>query len=228
MATGDAANFEAGKSATAADIVALKKKLRDDVARRAYTGAINNQADSYNFTTTPASGGSILIDHQNKIANQMKLINDSYVTAASQGNTISLSTAATYINTWAGYTFGQGNATGCKSSCTGMCNTTCSSSCARGCSSGCSSGSACSGSCLTTCALGCASTCSTECDQANCKGTCVKACQDTCNSVCSYTSACKHTCTRDCSVTCSDVCDRNNCKNGCLGSCTGGCQKLSN
>ena len=193
-------SFGQGNNITAADINQLKADLKAEVARRKYTGNISNYANSYEYTTTPTSGGMIELEHQTKLAEQMQKINTSSISIAIQGDLITdLDTQRTLVTNWAGYGYNS-TTSGCSSSCTGLCTNGCGNACS-GCTGTCTGCSGCSGTCT-----GCS----------GCSGTCSGTCSNTCSGGCTG-------CSDGCATSCGDLCGINACSNGCQKNCAPTC-----
>ena len=190
-----------GSSITAADINQLKADIKAEVKRRIYYSNISSYGgSSYDYTTAPAAGGTINLEHQTKLAQQMRAVNTSSITVASQGDTATaLSSQRTLVTNWKGYSISS-STTGCGSACTGLCSTNCGNSC-----------SSCTGSCVGGCGDGCT----------NCTGTCSLECQeDGCTGTCNGCTGCSASCKRDCTTGCTG-----GCKTTCVGTCSLYCQE---
>lgn len=186
----------------ASDFVALKNRVKAEMARRCRNGSVAAYATDY--TNKPAANGEILPVHVNEIITPMSQVNDPGMSAVASGDAVvAIDVLDAKLTTWEAATMVKNGTNNCKSSCTGMCVSGCWNSCTSctGCS-GCGSG------CATTCTSctgcsGCGSGCATGCSGC---GSCGGACSSSC-------SGCSGSCTGTCSGGCS----------GCSGSCTGYC-----
>ena len=65
-----------GQKALASDMIALKKRVKNEMNRRKYRNSLTSYGGtSYDYSTSPASGGKIMAEHINKIViplNQIK------------------------------------------------------------------------------------------------------------------------------------------------------------
>lgn len=186
-------SLSAGQQILAQDFINFKARVKAEMQRRKYTGSMISYAGaSYDYSTTPANGVQIKIEHINKILDPMNAVNTTGMAAQKIGDQIdamdALNTVLTNYENKPLY----GSGTDCASSCSGLCSTSCGNTCS-GCSNSCGSG--CSGGCYGGCSGGCSGSCS-----ANCADGCGDGCTATCG-------AC-----RGCS---------NNCWGGCPGNCWG-------
>lgn len=154
----------AGSVATAADIVALKARVKQEMQRRAYGARplTGYAAASYDYTTTPVAGGKILSEHGTKIITPLDQITSQGYNAATGQTIKALNVVSSNLSTYeaqsiTGSSSCSSNCSGlcvgcsntCTGSCTGSCTGTCTGSCTSctGCSGGCTSCSGCSGGC---------------------------------------------------------------------------------
>lgn len=190
-----------GSKATASDIKALKARVKAEMQRRKYTGSLTGYAGtSYDYSTVPAAGGKLLIEHYNKIVTPMRQVNAT-TTAA---NTVSAGAKITQLNSLSSVLSSYegksltASPSDCASSCSGLCYTECGNTC-KGCtgtcSGGCTSCSGCSGGC-TSCSS--CSGCSGGCEGCgHCDGGCWG---------CSSCSGCSGGCKGSCTATCRPSC----------------------
>lgn len=182
---------------TAADINALKSKVKTEMTERKYVGSVTAYAGTdYDYTVTPAANGYMLVEHFNKNQVPLAAVNSSSVPSAVAKNdpvvTADVAKMLTTVTDLASKrtSYMQTSVlsnTGCSASCTGLCLTGCQGGCKGGCGS-----DVCQGSCLSTCALFCSSACSGKCDS-TCTSTCADDCTGTCSTTC--TGTCKTTAT---------------------------------
>lgn len=164
-----------GDKVTAEDFIALKEKVKTELARRSYTGSVKQYATDY--TDMPTLKKKIKTSHILEIVDTANKINDIDYDLSepivirsleSIDNFIQdLSEIDVHVQTLA--------ETGCKQSCTGLCLNSCYDAC-RGCSGECSSTcvNKCGGTCQGACYDGCG-VCSRSCS-GNCKSTCTAVC----------------------------------------------------
>lgn len=162
-----------GELINASDFTALKKLVKSEITRRSNSASVGSMkaynGTSYDYTTTPAKGKDIKLEHIQKITKPLDAIN---VTGLNpNANTIvyarQITTATNIVSSLSSKstTASSRADTGCKSSCSGLCYT--------GCYSGCSG---CSGGCEGTCDSGCEATCADSLMSGNCAGTCYDNC----------------------------------------------------
>ena len=188
----------------AAELIALKAKIKAEVLRRNQSGSVaaygGTAYDYVSGTDTPVAGQVIKPDAYNKIVTPTLAINNvgSHATIATGGVIRALGDVNTKVTAWATRALTDTSATDCKSGCTGTCYTGCSTGCYSGCTSCSGCGSTCSGGCL-----GCGSTCGGGCTSCTgCLG-CSAACTDTCDMGCQGT--CRWACTVGCADSCTDA-----------------------
>lgn len=173
-----------GDKITAEDFIAIKEKVKNELARRNAEGSVANYATSY--TDMPVQKGKIKVSHITEIVEPLSHINDVDYDLNEPITIKSLTTIQTMLNNLAtaekaALTL---EATGCKASCTGLCYTSCSGtcrSCGDSCSQNCDTGCnwTCKGSCRNTCSGRCQGSCGTTCQLGcsnNCKGGSVGGC----------------------------------------------------
>ena len=227
----------------ASKFIDMKKRIKNEVNRRQYTGSITSYGTAtYDYTVTPVKGNKVLVEHYNKIATPLRAINpDGVVKSATVGADVSTVTTPeeleARITLYASkpLTASSSN-TGCVVSCTGLCSTACTGTCSGGCSGTCSGG--CSGTCSGGCSgcSGCGGACSNNCSgscSGGCSGGCTGCtnCTGTCNNTCmGCTGGCSGNCVGDCGGSCSGGCwgscggaCANGCSTGCGNSCSGAC-----
>ncbi len=200
---------------SASDFTTLKNLVKNEINRRSNSKSVGSMSayngSSYNYTTTPAKGGNINLEHIQKITKPLDAVTGNNTTPGTHATI----TAAQIINatntvknlSGKSTTANNSSNAGCKSSCSGLCYTGCYSSC-----------SGCSGSCSGSCSGGCNNTCN---------NTCSGGCNDHCSSGCSggCSGGCNSNCSSDCSggcFSCSGGCG-SNCGDTCTAQCTGGC-----
>lgn len=188
---------------SASDFTTLKNLVKNEINRRSNSKSVGSMSayngSGYNYTTTPAKGGNINLEHIQKITKPLDAVTGNNTTPGTHATI----TAAQIINatntvknlSGKSTTANNSSNAGCKSSCSGLCYTGCYSSC-----------SGCSGSCSGSCSGGCNNTCN---------NTCSGGCKNTCSNTC---SGCSGSCNDNCSSSCSGGCS------GCSGSCGDGCQ----
>lgn len=188
---------------SASDFTTLKNLVKNEINRRSNSKSVGSMSayngSGYNYTTTPAKGGNINLEHIQKITKPLDAVTGNNTTPGTHATI----TAAQIINatntvknlSGKSTTANNSSNAGCKSSCSGLCYTGCYSSC-----------SGCSGSCSGSCSGGCNNTCNNTCS-GGCKNTCSNTCR-----------GCSGGCNDNCSSGCSGGCS------GCSGSCGDGCQ----
>lgn len=138
-----------GSAATASDINALKARVKAEMNRRCQNGSLTAYAGTaYNYTTTPAVGGLINVEHINKILTPMNAITNqtSYGTSKAVGDLITApNILSTNLAVYEKQAMSKGSTSSCSSSCSGLCTTNCYNACTS-CTS-CSGCSGCSGTC---------------------------------------------------------------------------------
>ena len=68
--------YESGVKIAATDFVNLKARVKAEMNRRKGTGSLTSYAGtSYDYTTTPASGGKILEEHIDKLIVPLSNVN---------------------------------------------------------------------------------------------------------------------------------------------------------
>ena len=177
----------------------LKARVKAECQRRAYNGSVSTYGGTaYDYSTTPASGGKILSEHQTKLRTPLSKINSSVISAtdSTKINDADLTAMEAFVTTCESRKKTDSSGTDCKSSCTGLCY-------------------GCTGTCTGTCTscTGC-----TGCT--SCSGTC-EGCTG-CTGCTSCTASCADSCQVDCSNVCWDGCYLG-CTGGCGGGCIGGC-----
>lgn len=162
----------AGQSATASDINNIKSRIKTELARRSHTTSVSSYAGTaYDYSTTPATGGSILVEHQTKIIDPLNAIKATGVTKATSGLAITILALLTRLISNEG-TAMKASTADCTTACAGLCQTGCWDAC-KGCTASCASN--CSGGCTN-----CTGSCSGGC--AGCMGTCKGSCTARCQS----------------------------------------------
>ena len=137
-----------GSKTEASDINSLKARVKAEMNRRCRLGSLASYAGtSYDYTTTPATGVKMNVEHINKILTPMsKITSQSYGNSKAVGD---LATAPDILSTnlavYETQAMTKGATSSCSSSCSGLCTTGCYNAC-TGCT-GCTSCSGCSGSC---------------------------------------------------------------------------------
>lgn len=194
-----------GKNIEVSDFVNLKKKIKDEVLRRKYTGTVEPYGGiNYDFTTIPVQGKGVETEHINKMITPLKAVDPNGIyPEKTNGGIIEgveiLDARVTLLQSKPMV----GSDTGCATSCTGLCSSSCQGECTTGCSNSCSGCRGCGGACSSGC-TGCGS-CS------GCGGACSYSCSGNCSSNCD--TSCTHACAYNCSMMCSESCGTN---------CTGG------
>lgn len=205
-----------GSKVLASDFVALKARVKAEMARRCRKGSLAAYATDY--TDTPTSGGRILPVHANELIEPLNQINTTGYTTVASGDVVpEFSTLDAKLTAWEA-TAMTSSTNDCSASCSGLCTTGCYNSCS-GCGGACSSGcSSCSGTCTGGCE-GCSS-CSGTCS-GGCSGSCTDACSG-CGAMCSSSCSgyCSSTCTGGCYTSCSSC--GTACSSSCTNTCTGG------
>lgn len=194
--------YTKGSKVTAANINDMKARVKAEMSRRKYTGSLASYAgSSYDYSTTPALGVDVKVEHANKIITPMNAVKATGYSTRSKGNKIaSFANLEALLSQYEARSLTANNSD-CKTACSGLCHTACSGACRSGCSTGCS----------TTCKSGCSTTCTTNC-ASNCSNDCTGTCDDTCS----------QGCFGGCANTCNDTCD-GGCDAGCYGTCSGSC-----
>ena len=126
----------------------LKARIDAELLRRKYVYAVSNVKVPY--TTEPAVGKKVEIEHYQKINDPINLINSSYGEASKKPGSpiedLDVLDANLAILESTGVNHSTGNCSGnCTGLCAGACSTNCSGSCGNNCSGGC--GGSCSGGC---------------------------------------------------------------------------------
>lgn len=164
---------------SASDFTTLKNLVKNEINRRSNSKSVGSMSayngSGYNYTTTPAKGGNINLEHIQKITEPLDAVTGNNTTPGTHATI----TAAQIINatntvknlSGKSTTANNSSNAGCKSSCSGLCYTGCYSSC-----------SGCSGSCSGSCSGGCNNTCNNTCSGgcSGCDGNCWAACKDNC------------------------------------------------
>lgn len=178
-----------GGSISASDFITLKNLVKNEINRRSNSNSVGSMkaynGSSYNYTTTPAKGKSINLEHIQKIAKPLDAVNGAKLTPNT--NTIvyadQITNATSVVSSLSSKSITASSRadTGCKSSCSGLCYT--------GCYSGCSG---CSGDCKGTCDSMCDVTCASQLMSGNCMGGCYENCDG-------------GNCTADCGGSCGNA-----------------------
>ena len=205
---------------SASDFTTLKNLVKNEINRRSNSKSVGSMSayngSSYNYTTTPAKGGNINLEHIQKITKPLDAVTGNNTTPGTHATI----TAAQIINatntvknlSGKSTTANNSSNAGCKSSCSGLCYTGCYSSC-----------SGCSGSCSGSCSGGCNNTCNNTCS-GGCKTSCNNTCSGSCSGGCSGCSGCGSGCGSGCSGGCSSCTDAcSGCGDGCWAGCRNGC-----
>lgn len=167
---------------TAQQAIDLKAKLKAELLRRNGHGSVSTYGgSSYNFTTTPAKGQQVKLEHGQKTVDLFLKIKDYGNLMLSQKSfpipsdftdeliaEVDKLAAESKTGKSTEVSSCRGACTGlCVGSCHGNCNgcTGCTASCGTGCASGCNTGcgSGCVGNCKGSCNTGCSTGCSTAC-----------------------------------------------------------------
>ena len=170
---------------SASDFTTLKNLVKTEITRRSNSASVGSMSSyngtSYNYTTTPAKGGKINLEHIQKITKPLDAVTGGSTTPATGAKVIAsvLTNATTSVGNLSKIAK-DATSTGCKASCSGLCNTGCYGGC-KGCSANCKTN--CSGGCKTGC-----SGCSGDCD----------GCDDTCDGGCQGCSGCGDGCATTC------------------------------
>ena len=190
---------------SASDFTTLKNLVKNEINRRSNSKSVGSMSayngSSYNYTTTPAKGGNINLEHIQKITKPLDAVTGNSATPG----TYATITAAQIVNatntvknlSGKSATANSSSNAGCKSSCSGLCYTGCSGSCSGTCNN------TCSGSCNTSCSGGCNDNCSS-----GCSGGC-SSCSGECGSNCG----------NSCTAQCTGGCGGNSCQGNCAFSC---------
>ena len=186
---------------TASEIIAIKAKVKAEMQRRCGTGSMTSYAgSSWDFSTTPTSGGKILTEHGHKvIAPLIAVKSQGNLTDAQQGAKMPSDFNNSKLNNIV-----DGYASEATTTSSSSCQASCSGLCTTGCYSGCTSCTGCTGSCTGSCSSGCS----------GCSG-CGHMCSDDCS------SSCEGHCTAKCGGTCFGC--TGSCDTGCYGGCEGSC-----
>ena len=195
--------------ATSADIIALKNRVKAEMARRKYTNSLASKATDFSQTARK-DVDFIRISHFNETVGFINLIKPTGVSGSQNNPIYALQAASDALSTHAAVNINV-NSESCQgATCRGACYNVCATDCRGGCKGSCQG---CTGSCSGTC-KGCTGNCTGTCKgctgcTGNCSGTC-KGCTGNC------TGTCKG-CTGNCTGTCKGC-------TGCTGSCSGGCK----
>lgn len=178
-----------GDKILAQDFIDLKARIKAEMNRRNLTDSMISYAGAdYDYTIIPAQGGSILVEHINKIVEPLNAIKPSDFVKQSIGDQIkAIQVIDTQLKAHEAFAL-QGSGTDCNAGCSGLCTANCGGTC-TGCSGTCSG--SCSGSCSSGCSGGCKSGC-TSCTgcSGGCSGSCKGSCSDACSKGCSI--SCKN------------------------------------
>ena len=204
-------------SVNVARFIGLKAKVKAECLRRNQSGSVAAYGGaSYDYTVTPAVGGSIKQEHRDKLTGPMSAINSNIIPPTSGAGTVKdseLSAMETRVAAWSTRSITDRTGSDCKSGCTGTCYTGCNTGCYTSCSGGCTGcGSGCPNGC-SSCGGACSNNCSGDCD--GCSG---------CGSSCSYDCGGCTGCSGGCKGSCSGSCDTG-CKgcDGCTATCASRC-----
>lgn len=182
-----------GEQYSASDFIELKRKVKNEMLRRRYTGSLYSYGgEGYDFTVTPEPGKQITTEQANKIIEPMTAISYSGMSVQNPGDQAK---AMDQLNAMiAIYEAAplEGESHCCRTSCSGLCYTGCSAECTGSCEGGC--GENCENGCLNTCTGSCSGTC---------RGGCYGGCGG-CDYGCLY--GCGASCTGTCSGSCIDTC----------------------
>lgn len=186
--------LNAGQQCLAQDFISFKARVKAEMQRRSYTGSLTSYASSsYDYSTPPAIGGQMKIEHINKIVVPMNAVNATGMKSQVVGDQADamdgMNTILTNYEKFPLY----GSGTDCASSCSGLCSNTCGNTCS-GCGGGCGVG--CSGGCYTGCYTGCDGTCSKAC---------ADGCGDGCTAACGSCNGCSTNCWGGCDANCWGV-----------------------
>ena len=169
---------------TAEELVALKAKVKAEMARRSGNGSIAHLSGAeWDFENKPMKDGLILAEHGKKVIEPLLHVADhGDLKFVQQGEGIPDSFSKE-LNSWVDSLANEpteGSQSSCRSQCTGLCAGTCSTAC-----SGCNGCSGCKDSCTGQCdakcvgCTGCGSGCNNGCK--GCSGTCGSGCASGCN-----------------------------------------------
>lgn len=198
-----------GQKALASDMVALKKRVKDEMNRRKYRNSLVSYGGTdYDYSTSPASGGKIMAEHINKIVIPLNKIKSTGLTDNNQGTIIkALNIIDANLTTYETET--QTGSSSCTDGvCSGLCSGcigTCSGSCGGcgGCG-GCSGCSGCGGACSSNCD-GCSGSCTGSCDGCRGCGPCT-GCLGSCTGCGQNCGGCGHSCVGTCATSCYNTC----------------------
>ena len=171
---------------TASEFIALKNKIKAEMARRNGYGSLADYAGSeYDFTTTPAAGQPILTEQGQKVVDLALAVTDiPGLVKVKKGDKIpdKLDDLEDIVDGWAAEPI-DGSSSSCRGVCTGLCTTGCASNCSGTCGDSCTG---CGTSCSGKCGGDCTGSCSTECTgcAGNCSVSCGGSCSETCGSSC--------------------------------------------
>lgn len=184
-----------GEQYSASDFIELKKKVKNEMLRRRYTGSLSSYGgEGYDFTVTPEAGKQITTEQANKIIEPMTAISYSGMAVQNPGDQAkAMDQLHAMLAIYESAPL-EGAAHCCRVSCSGLCYTGCSAECTGGCE----------GDCGVNCSTGCLSSCVGSCSGV-CQGGCVGGCGG-CDGGC-YTgcgASCLYTCS-DCGGLCSDL-----------------------
>jgi hypothetical protein len=208
---------------TAAQVVALKAKVKAEMARRSGTGSLASYATTtWDFTKTPTAGGMVLAEHGKKVIEPLLAVKPyGKLKPVVQNDLIpgdfDNANLTTIVNNLAAESTTSGSSS-CSASCSGLCKGGCYTSCTscQGCSgcsgscSGCLGCGSCGGACDSSC-TSCTGTCSSSC-VGGCKGGCTATCKDACFNQCGGCQGCSG-CTTECAANCGG------CTEGCWAAC---------
>lgn len=183
-----------GELISASDFTTLKNLVKSEITRRSNSASVGSMSSyngtSYDYTIIPTKGGSINLEHIQKITKPLDAVTGSNTTPGTNANIIAsvLVNATTSVGNLSKIAK-DATSTGCKASCSGLCNTNCYGGC-----------KGCSGTCNTTCTGGCSTSC-----KGGCKGSC-NGCSGGCSGCDGTCDGCTDSCT-GCSGGCSTTCE---------------------
>lgn len=194
-----------GSKITASQFTEMKALVKAEMTRRGKTeGTAQNNSkgtmsayagSSYDYSTVPAAGGKVLLEHITKLSQPIDATAGTSYTPSSGskilGSTMDNIAAKLSALSAIGVT---SSAHGCSANCSGLCSSGCYSSC-TGCTGSCTG--SCTGGCQGSCSGSCSGSCTSCSGCSGCSG-----CWDTCkNSGC--TGSCQGTCSGGCDCYCS-------------------------
>jgi len=213
-------SFSTNSKATAADFIALKDKVNNEIMSRTVGLIPFTEDDKVKLDPDVKTGAKFNPVSISQLSTPLNKIEPQTTVPIESGELLKPKGVAELEAALAKYAKDTNTNSSCRAGCTGLCITMCANGCKGGCKTGCGSGcqgcTGCSGSSGCSSCSGC-SGCSGGCGS-GCVGCCSSSESSSCYQCTNCSSGCEGGCS-GCGGTCGGSCS--GCKGGCKGGCIG-------